>query len=92
MTGAPAHDRIDHESAHGRWTLVRRRPPRWLAPWVREISGCVERASLAELAAACGYADQAHFNRDFLAFAGESPGALRARLLPDGSGIAAAPR
>jgi hypothetical protein len=32
------------------------------------------------------------FNRDFLAFTGESRGALRARLLPHGGGIAAGPR
>lgn len=46
-----------------------------------------ETASLAALAADCGYADQAHFNRDFRAFAGESPRALLARCLPDGTGI-----
>ncbi|MDJ0942758.1 MAG: helix-turn-helix domain-containing protein [Kiloniellales bacterium] len=45
--------------------------------------------SLAALAADCGYADQAHFNRDFRAFAGESPRALLARCLTDGTGILA---
>lgn len=45
--------------------------------------------TLADLAAASGYADQAHFNRDFADFAGESPRALRARILPDGTGIMA---
>ena len=48
-----------------------------------------EALSLAALAADCGYADQAHFNRDFRAFAGESPRALLARCLPDGTGILA---
>lgn len=47
------------------------------------------RASLAELAFDCGYADQAHFNRDFLAFSGETPRDLQARILPDGTGIMA---
>jgi AraC-like DNA-binding protein len=46
-------------------------------------------SSLAELAVSCGYADQAHFNRDFFAFTGESPSALRERMLPDGTGIMA---
>jgi len=42
--------------------------------------------SLTELASACGYADHAHFSRDFRAFAGESPSALLPSLEPhDGS-------
>jgi AraC-like DNA-binding protein len=48
--------------------------------------------TLADLAADCGYADQAHFNRDFAAFAGESPRMLKARILPDGTGVMAAGR
>lgn len=43
--------------------------------------------TLADLAASCGYADQAHFNRDFLAFAGETPTALIEKMLEDGTGI-----
>lgn len=42
---------------------------------------------LAELAAAAGYFDQPHFNRDCRAFTGESPTALRRRMLADGTGI-----
>lgn len=45
--------------------------------------------SLADLASDCGYADQAHFNRDFLRFAGEPPLQLLARMLPDGTGVMA---
>jgi AraC-like DNA-binding protein len=45
--------------------------------------------TLAALASDCGYSDQAHFNRDFTAFAGETPGDLKTRILADGTGIMA---
>ncbi|GGK47885.1 helix-turn-helix domain-containing protein [Nocardia camponoti] len=38
--------------------------------------------SIAQIAAACGYYDQAHLNRDFLAFAGVSPTAWLAEEVP----------
>jgi AraC-like DNA-binding protein len=46
------------------------------------------RADLARLSLECGYYDQSHLNRDFRAFAGLSPTAFAARLLPGGAGVA----
>jgi AraC-like DNA-binding protein len=42
---------------------------------------------LADVAAGAGYYDQPHFNRECLAFAGESPTALARRVLADGTGV-----
>jgi AraC-like DNA-binding protein len=41
----------------------------------------------AELADACGYADQAHLTRDFHAFAGSPPASFIRRKLPDEGGF-----
>lgn len=67
-------------------------PPKTMARLLR-FQAVVERLqrgstlSWGELALRGGYYDQAHFNRDFREFAGTTPEAFRARLLPDGGGV-----
>ncbi|MEZ5287466.1 MAG: helix-turn-helix domain-containing protein [Vicinamibacterales bacterium] len=69
-------------------------PPKTMARVLRfgeVVNGIkAQRAtSLADLALQCGYYDQSHLTRDAREFAGTTPGALAASLLPDGGGFLA---
>jgi AraC-like DNA-binding protein len=55
----------------------------------RALRLLVHGRPLAETAFECGYADQAHLNRDFRAFVDAPPAAFLRRRLPDGGGFAA---
>jgi AraC-like DNA-binding protein len=70
-------------------------PPKRLARVLRfeRVVDLLERGDgpgLGDIAAACGYYDQPHLNRDFRDFAGASPGEWLARRLPGGAGTVAA--
>jgi AraC-like DNA-binding protein len=67
-------------------------PPKRLARILRfdhaiRLMRCDQVTSWAELAEACGYADQAHLTRDFRAFAGNPPASFMRRKLPDEGGF-----
>jgi AraC-like DNA-binding protein len=67
-------------------------PPKLMARILRfdRATGLVRagtRMGWAELAADCGYYDQAHLIRDFRRFAGSTPAEYAARVAPGGAGV-----
>jgi AraC-like DNA-binding protein len=67
-------------------------PPKLLARIMRfdramRIVRLGELTSWSDLAAQCGFADQAHMAREFVAFTGDPPTALLRRRLPDEGGF-----
>lgn len=56
---------------------------------VRALKGARPPFSLADLAVSSGYYDQSHLHRDVREFAGTTPAALAASLLPDAGGFVA---
>lgn len=67
-------------------------PPKLLARIMRfdraiRIARRGDVTGWSDLAARCGYSDQAHLTREFVAFSGDPPGALLRRCLPDEGGF-----
>jgi transcriptional regulator GlxA family with amidase domain len=67
-------------------------PPKLLARIVRFRAACrglARGSAQAEVAHACGYADQSHLLRDFHDFAGTTPGRLLAEPVSDSFDLSA---
>jgi AraC-like DNA-binding protein len=54
---------------------------------VKGITAATDEESWADLAIACGYYDQSHFNREFRRYSGRTPSEFRAALVPGGAGV-----
>ena len=96
--GAVPIARLAHEAGWSRKHLTSRvraelgLSPKTLARIARfehAVARIGEAASLADLAATCGYADQAHLGHEFRALAGTTPGAYALALGTGGLGVAA---
>jgi AraC-like DNA-binding protein len=97
--GARSIGALSRDLAYSRKTLIQRfrtqvgLSPKAVASILRfayavERIRAADEQSWADLAIACGYYDQAHFNRDFRRYSGRTPREFCASLLPDGGGVA----
>jgi AraC-like DNA-binding protein len=97
--GARSIGAISRDLACSRKTLIQRfhaqvgLSPKAVASILRfahavQRTRAADEESWADLAIACGYYDQAHFNRDFRRYSGRTPREYRASLLPGGGGVA----
>ena len=54
---------------------------------VKAITAASDDESWADIAIACGYYDQSHFNREFRRYSGRPPREYQAALVPGGAGV-----
>jgi AraC family transcriptional regulator len=67
-----------------------RTPQRWLTEYrISQVKQLLQREQpIAEIAIACGFADQSHMTRVFSEVAGETPGSYRRRTMPPPASVA----